>query len=273
MHAARKQIIFPLVFLAAFLFGGITSGLGHDFWIAPSQYLLDAPDRIDLSLKEGVALKGDTLPYIPAWFQDFSQSHHQTRMSIYSDLGSDPAATIIPETGLTLIGYHSNRVSDVFKPEKFLTYLEEEALDDVIALREQRGESGKDAYESFVRCAKSLIQTGPVIETDLFATKLGYTLELIPKNNPYALAPGDTLTIELLYQDKPLANRRVRAFTSDQPDITIDVLTNAQGIAQLTLPHAGEWLIKSVHLVPFEDLPPVEWESYWASLTFEMRKS
>jgi len=35
----------------------------------------------------------------------------------------------------------------------------------------------------------------------------------------------------------------------------------------------GMWLIKAVHMVPAPADSHADWASYWASLTFEMRKN
>ena len=41
------------------------------------------------------------------------------------------------------------------------------------------------------------------------------------------------------------------------------------GRATFRLPHAGVWLVKAVHMIPF-DGGKADWQSFWASLTFEI---
>ena len=62
------------------------------------------------------------------------------------------------------------------------------------------------------------------------------------------------------------------AFTADRPADRLTVRTGADGRARLPLNRAGRWLVKAVHMiaVPASD-PAADWESFWASLTFEVR--
>ena len=46
--------------------------------------------------------------------------------------------------------------------------------------------------------------------------------------------------------------------------------TDARGIARFKLEAEGLWLIRLVHLLPCQECPDVDWESYWASYTFEL---
>ena len=54
------------------------------------------------------------------------------------------------------------------------------------ALRAKRNETDAEARESFARCAKTLISSGPITAADADRA-LGFTLELIAERNPYAL--------------------------------------------------------------------------------------
>ena len=58
--------------------------LAHDFWIEPDQFTPQAGSRIDVRLREGMELKGNTLPYIEDWIQDFSAVTNGGRASVSS---------------------------------------------------------------------------------------------------------------------------------------------------------------------------------------------
>jgi hypothetical protein len=247
------------------------SGWSHDFWIEPNRFILEEPGKVQLMLKEGVDLKGNSLPYITDWFEDFTQTDSTGRAAINSILGNDPAASVELTDGLTVIGYQSQRNFVDLGPEKFTKYLRDEGMDYVFKLREERGESDQNALEYFVRCAKSMLQTGDSSSGELYTTQLGYALELIPETDPYQLSPGNELGLRLLYLGAPIEDIRIRAFTKDLLDQPIDARTASDGRVVLTLPRAGKWLIKAVHLIPIKNDPKARWESFWASLTFELR--
>ncbi|HEX5719080.1 MAG TPA: DUF4198 domain-containing protein, partial [Thermoanaerobaculia bacterium] len=97
--------------------------------------------------------------------------------------------------------------------------------------------------------------------------ELGLELELIPERDPYALKPGEALPVRLLYRGKPLDGALVVAIAP--PDARVSART-AGGRVSLALDRPGLWLIKAVHMIPAPEGSGAEWESLWASLTFEL---
>ena len=55
------------------------------------------------------------------------------------------------------------------------------------------------------------------------------------------------------------------------PAEKISARTDDDGRVRLRLDSPGMWLIKAVHVIPAPAGMNAEWESFWASLTFEMR--
>jgi uncharacterized GH25 family protein len=47
--------------------------------------------------------------------------------------------------------------------------------------------------------------------------------------------------------------------------------TDAKGRVTLRLAHAGFWLIKAVHMEAAPADAGVDWESWWASITFDLK--
>ena len=259
----------------------------HDFWIEPDRYVLPEPGGISLTLREGVSLKGNAIPYLPRLFEDFSRTDSTGTAPIISVIGDNPAATIEPRPGQTLIGYQSVRNLADLDPETFANYLREEGLERVFGLREERGEADENAKEYFIRCAKSLVtvESGFVqwlsdslrslfgnqdVEEEIWQARLGYILELMPEANPYGLDAGAELPLQLLHNGEPVADILVIAIPEQDPADQVSARTDADGRVTLTLARPGPWLIKAVHLIPLYDDPDARWESYWASLTFEL---
>ena len=247
-------------------------GLAHDFWLQPSTYIAEVGDRVDVSLHVGEEMKGETMPYIPGWFSDFRVKSASLEQPVSGDLGEDPAGYFKITPGLNVIGYRSSKDTVTFKVEKFNRYLRQEGLEWVIEARKRDGIENKPAPEHFSRCAKSLVfaQAGPADAVD---TTLGYTLELVTQKNPYRLKRGDTLPIQLLYLGKPIPNILVIAFTRENPAKKQTIRTDASGLANIRLNEPGEWLIKAVHIIPVTNDPRAVWESFWASLTFQLTPS
>jgi len=243
----------------------------HDFWIEPSKFVVNLDDSVSLHLREGQELVGNSLPYVTDWFQDFSRSDAKGRAPVVSEMGDDPAAVIrIRSAGTTLLGYRSRANFVALAPKKFENYLRSEGMETIVALRAQLGESDKAAHEFFVRCAKTYLTTnGRALGKELQAP-LGYTLELMPADNLHVLSPGDSLNVQLLYLGNPLAGALVTAFRKEKPDAKLRVRTDTQGRARLILSAPGIWFLKAVHMVRLQNDPNADWESYWASLLFEL---
>jgi uncharacterized GH25 family protein len=61
------------------------------------------------------------------------------------------------------------------------------------------------------------------------------------------------------------------AMSRTNPAKAVKGRTDANGRVSLRIAHGGFWLIKAVHM---EAAPPnaaVDWESWWASVTFDLR--
>ena len=133
----------------------------HDFWLEPDNFTPEKGQQVSIRLKEGVAFRGDTLPYLEEWFNDFSALTAAGREPVTSLTGNDPAAEITADSGAILLGYQSNRSFVDLEAKKFNRYLEDEGIEFIRAARIAAGEDDQSAPEYFIRCAKALIQ--PVV--------------------------------------------------------------------------------------------------------------
>jgi uncharacterized GH25 family protein len=244
----------------------------HDFWLEPSTFRAQLDDQVSLTLRVGENLKGDTLPYINGWFSDYRVVSDTGERPIEGIMGDDPAGRFVAETpGIHLVGYRSTNSFVELESQKFHDYLAKEGLESVIAIRNRRGDADSAGREDYSRCAKTLVSVGDAWSGNTFNKALGFTLELIPERNPYAMSPGESLPIQLLYLAEPIKDVLVIAFTQNEPEQKVSARTDASGRVNLQLGHPGVWLVKAVHII---ETPPdddnADWESFWASLTFRL---
>lgn len=244
----------------------------HDFWIEPTNFRPGVGDDVGLILRVGQDLSGDRLPYINDWFSDYRVVAPEGARPVTGLMGDDPAGHFEAlETGVHVIAYRSTRDFVEMKPEKFDTYLRDEGLEHIIELRAQRGQGDQPAREFYSRCAKALVDVGARDTAGTWDAEIGYTLELIPESNPYALSAGDELSIRLRYLGEPIEGILVQAFVASVPDEKSAARTNGDGRVTIRLTRPGLWLIKAVHIIETPpDVSGAEWESYWASLTFRL---
>jgi uncharacterized GH25 family protein len=233
--------------------------LAHDFWIEPSAYTPGAGELVRLKLWVGEHLGGETLPRNEVGIERFAAIRGTSEAPVLGIDGSDPAGILRPTLpGGLVIAYRSERNPVTLDPKKFADYLALEGLPQVAPGR-----------EVFSRCAKSLLAIGGTGGPTL-TQPVGLTLELIPEADPYTLAPGGTLSVRLLYEGKPLAGAMVMALDATDAQSPQKIRSDGDGRATFTLPRSGAWLIKAVHMIRAPRDAGAAWESFWASLTFEI---
>lgn len=258
---------------ALLLLGFLISGpvLAHDFWIEPSTFRPAPGGRVAVGLRVGQNLLGDPVPRDPQRIERFaaiSNPGGPREAGIPGVPGSDPAGWLSPSSpGLLWIVYDSGHDSVQLDSAKFDSYLGEEGLERIRKLRTPANTG--PVKEIYSRCAKSLLSVGDGPGTG-FDRVLGLELELVAEKNPYALKPGEDLPLRLLYKGKPLDGALLVAVPKGAPDARASARSDRHGKAALRLDRPGLWLVKAVHMVPAPAGSGAEWESLWASLTFEL---
>src|SRR5713226_4161884 len=243
----------------------------HDVWIEPTTFSPEPGQIVGVRLRVGQNLLGDPLPRDPALVNQFVVVDAAGRKPVFGRDGADPAGFLrVATPGLLVIGYGSNPSSVELPAEKFNQYLKEEGLDAVAALRARRNETGAKAQELFSRCAKSLVLSGSpsAAQGDRL---LGFRLELVAERNPYAIRAGADLPVRLTYENRPLAGALVVAMNRLNPSEKLSARTGQDGRVRFKLRPGGMWLVKAVHMVQAPAGTNAEWESLWATLTFELR--
>jgi uncharacterized GH25 family protein len=258
------------IFTALLLVAGPVGLRAHDFWIEPSSFRPAAGSELAVSLRVGEHFRGEPVPRFDPRIVKFVLSSAAGDTPIGGFPGMDPAGLVrVSSPGLALIGYRSQRSSITLEPEKFEKYLADEGLDHVLEIRKKRGEQGKPGNEVYSRCAKSLVAVNGTGESG-FDRILGLTLEIVAESNPLKLRAGETMRVRVLHEGKPLAGALVKAIALEDPDNTLSARSEKDGRVSLRLARRGAWLIEAVHMVPAPTETGADWESLWASLTFEL---
>lgn len=246
---------------------------GHDFWIEPSSFTPAPGQRVAVRLKVGEHFRGDPVPRRPERIERFTAVGPSGEAPIPGVPDSDPAGFVaLGSPGLHLLAYDSDHASVELEGAKFEEYLKMEGLEAVSAQRARKGQTGEPVKEIYSRCAKSLVAVGGGSGSG-FDRTLGLVLELVPEANPYTLKGGGELPVRLYYGGKPLKGALVMALQKDRPEPKLSARSDAQGRVRLRLDRPGVWLVKAVHMVPAVSAggeAGADWESFWASLTFEV---
>ena len=177
------------------------------------------------------------------------------------------------QTGTYVVGASLKPREITLKAADFNSYLADDGIPDVLAERKRSGELGKNATERYSKHIKALVQVGSRRTGD-FSAALGYPAEIIPLDNPYSLSPGDRLGVRAMVDGKAAANQLVVSggrLPSGKRLPEKRTRTDAAGVARVRLTNGGQWYVKFINMVPYRGTDKVDYESKWATLTFEIR--
>jgi hypothetical protein len=175
------------------------------------------------------------------------------------------------EAGTYVVGVSTKARDFKLKAAQFNDYLRHDGVPDILAERKRTGTFNQDARERYSKHVKALFQVGDSRSAN-FNTALGYPVEIIPQQNPYDLKMGATLDVLCVKDGQRIANQFVMAGRDVKGRLVAapSLRTDANGIARLPLTGRGRWFVKFIHMAKLED-PNLDYESKWASLTFEVR--
>jgi uncharacterized GH25 family protein len=241
----------------------------HDFWIEPSTFHPEPGSTVSVGLRVGQDFVGDAVPRVSSAIERFVIRQNGHEDPIDGLEGTDPSGWFQADGRATAVIAYRSRTSFVeMAPAKFEEYLRLQGLEHIINIRAKRGERMKPSREIFSRCAKALL-TGK--QSSIAATQpVGLRYEIVPNHDPtVSTAP---FVGRVLYEGRPLAGALVMAVWQSNPSIRMGARSGHDGAFSFALPRPGAWLIKSVLMLDAPASSGAEWESLWASLTFETPK-
>ena len=173
--------------------------------------------------------------------------------------------------GTYVVGISTKPREIDLKAADFNNYLEHDGLPDILAERKKNNELGKDVRERYSKHVRAIFQVGDR-RSDDYKRPLNYPVEIIPQQHPYSLKVGQTIDVRCLLEGRPLVNQFVIAGweSKDSKLHSVNARTNAKGIAYFRLASAGKWFVKMIHMEAINE-PGLNYESKWATLTFEIK--
>lgn len=255
----------------------------HDFWIEPTAFRVSVGQAVGVGLRVGDHFEGQPIPRNPSRIVKFVSVGRGLEQEIVGRAGADPAGVVrFDSPGLRILAYRGNHAFTTLDATRFEKHLEEKGLDRIRALRgdpDGAKESETKVREAYSRCAKALVLVGGGSGDDAGAgannggsadRALGFTLEIVSESNPYSMEAGDELRFRLLFDRDPLPGVLVTARRRKDGVRALSSRTDAEGRVTLTLDPPGVWLIAAVHMAEAPENLDADYESWWASMTFEL---
>lgn len=175
------------------------------------------------------------------------------------------------KAGTYVIGISTKTRQNTRTGAEFNKFLEEDGMPDVLAARKKNNELDKGATQRYSKYVRAVFQVGNT-RSDDYKRSLNHPIELISQSNPYSLKAGDTIPVLCLLNGKPLANQFVMAGweTRDGLMHSASARADAKGVVRFKLASSGKWFVKTIHMEKVSE-PGLDYESKWATLTFEIR--
>ncbi len=256
--------------ITAFLF--IMSVYGHDMWLESSSYFSEPGVELTISAGNGFIFVQSENAVTPDRIVALKAVGP-------SGIAFEPGKLFVEGNWLRLafrpdrpggywIGLATRPSSIRLSADDYRAYLEHDGLPDVLEERRRKGIADRAETEEYSKYVKTYVQVGEE-RSGNYNRPLGLTVEIVPQANPYELKKGDKLPVQVLFRGKPLPRLLLHAGTAGVEEAFEHVYTDQEGRAEIPITRAGKWYIRSIHLFEVEGRDH-GYESYWASLTFEV---
>ncbi len=269
MRKKFTSIILICAFLALPVFA-------HDLFLKPNSFFAKINQKISISVMNGTfqtsegavsfARLTDVSVVAPSGNRTNQKEADFTKNETTAFLNLEPK-----EAGNYIVGLSTMWRENSLPAKEFNEYLVGEGIPDILEDRKRDKELEIDGRYRYSKYVKTILQVGNK-QSDTYKTVLGYAVEMIPQANPYKLKKGNTIEILCLKDGKPLAGQTVLTGYELGGRLAAEksVRSDAKGIIKIKLDGAGRWYAKFINMVKVDD-PKLNYESKWATLTFEIK--
>jgi len=270
--AARVRTAFLAL---AFLLTAVTLAAAHDMFLKPTRFFAPENSEVRVRVLNGTFTRSEnSIKRNRVADASVITPTRRLQLDIAEWTENGDTSTFHIHTrgaGTYVIGASTKPNVIDLSADDFNLYLKEDGIPDVLEARQKANELSKPAKERYHKHVKSIVQVGDA-RSDHYATVLGYPAEIVPLENPYVLKSGSSLRVKTLVDGKPAANQYVVYGGLTPNDVNIEpksVRSDANGIATIQLV-AGTLYIKFINMVRLQG-DSVDYESKWATLTFQIR--
>jgi len=260
------------VLIAALVLTGSTSAAAHSFWLQPRDHTLAAGEEVRVEFQIGDA--GEAADWGVFWERIASFRLYgpdgvidQLR-SLRTTTAAEPGGAVVNlrSPGSYVLAFESNPSFSDLEATRFDAYVEHEGLKAIAAHRKVTGAGRRNGTEIYMRRAKTLLQVGDRPTPN--ATQLiGQILEIRPLQNPFALAQGEPLGLQVFWRGEPLEGALLSAAPLDTTGDVTSYTTSADGVATVQAPGDGAMLYSVVWGVPAPNDARADYITVFASLT------
>ena len=252
----------------------IATIFSHDLYLMPQSFVVKPGEQLRI-----VFQNGEGFPDAPA----ITKPERLRNTQLLSKAGTakfekleaqernTTATVVIPGSGSLILTSNTVPNSIEFTASEFETYLAEEGLQHIIAWRKANNESLRKGSERYSKYAKSILQSAS--SDSYYKQRTGMPIEIIPESDPYAVKPGGSMMVRVLFKGAPAKDIAVEAAFLEAGKAKIQIVgrTDAKGRVRVPINAVGPHKLHALVMERCAEPNVADWESFWASLTFEVQ--
>lgn len=246
----------------------------HDLYLMPQSFVVKPGQQLRI-----VYQNGEGFPDAPAVTkperlrntQLLSKAGTVKFEKITAEEKYTTATVAIPGTGSMILTSNTAPNSIEFTAKEFEEYLAEEGLQHIIAWRKTNNEAQRKGSERYSKYAKSILQSSAA--DSYYKERTGLPIEIIPQRNPYSLKPGASMMVQVLFKGAPAKDVAVESAYLEAGKAKIEIVgrTDAKGRVRVPIKAMGPHKLHALVMERCVEPKVADWESFWASLTFEIQ--
>lgn len=260
--------------LGTLLLAGLVPAYSHDLYLMPEKFVTSPGTQLRIMFENGDEFPLGMSSVKPERLQNtrlISSGGKANFENIVAEPKRTTATVRVPAAGSAILTAQTMPSLIELTPKKFAAYLEHENLTNALKWRKAHKETEKAGRERYRKCVKSLIQAG---KSDAFyRERTGLAIEIIPEADPYSLQPGAVLPVQVLFRGAPAADVAVESAWLENGKSKMQIVgrTDAQGRVRVPVKAIGPYRLHAIVMERCAEPKVADWESFWASLTFEIQ--
>jgi uncharacterized GH25 family protein len=273
----RARVALATVLSVALLVGTVSIAAAHDMFVKPATFFVAENSEVLVRVLNGTfSLSSNSIARLRVQDMSVVSPSGRFRMDTSAWSAAGDTSTFRVRTagaGTYVLGASTRPNIIAMSGDTFNLYLKEDGIPDELEARMKAGELNRRVRERYHKHVKALIQVGNA-RTESYATPLGYPAELMPLANPYSLSVGQSLQLRTLVDGKAARNQFVLYGGRTPNGGRIEqrsVRSNSEGVATILLRARGTWYVKFINMTRLSTDPNADYESKWATVTFEVR--
>ena len=238
----------------------------HDYWIMPETFQPRQNSIVEVSFTSSHKyFENDEIPDITKFRLQLITPQGQEIPLSYSRVDHKAAWAMVPISGegtylicaVTTVPTYFSKTTDGWKPGR------KSELQNVV-------KSGR-----YVKSVKTFLTVDK--PSSSYKKPCGHLIEIVPQENPSNLKAGQTLSVLVMYQGKPIKDVPVFGVfdgykPKDHSDQPVKTKTDMNGIAKIKLNRPGKWIVYAKHEIDTPHNPDADYENYRPYMMFEVAK-